>query len=194
MIKSYKKNIITIMSVVILLYGLYYMSDSYNFIFNKIIVNDAIGIIDGNISKKNANITYSIKKKNKSIEPTHGDKLVKFLNSICDNPSIYYYDASNEDDDITTEGIINGLEWMVKNNVEKVNISLSSKEYSDELNNWISLHKDVIKIYASYNNLINSYDYPAMYDYVIASGSNKNIEYKDIDFNYKKIEYFLSLV
>jgi glutamate dehydrogenase/leucine dehydrogenase len=76
------------------------------------------------------------------------------------------------------------------NNIKKVNVSLSSKEYNQELNDWISTHKDVIQIYASYNNLINSYDYPAMYNNVIASGSNNNVEYKAIDINYKKSKIF----
>lgn len=78
---------------------------------------------------------------------------------------------------------------MLSNNISKVNISLTSKQYSKDLENWISQNKDSVQIYASYNNLLNSYDYPAMYDNVIASGSNNNINLKAIDRYYKKVQY-----
>ena len=49
---------------------------------------------------------------------------------------------------------------------------------------WIALHRNQIQVYASYNNLKNSYDYPAMYSHVIGSGS-ENIEYKECDKKYR---------
>lgn len=66
---------------------------------------------------------------------------------------------------------------MLKNNVYYVNISLSSKKYSEKLENWILEHPNV-KIYCSYNNQENTFDYPALYEMTIASGSSKKINYK----------------
>lgn len=92
--------------------------------------------------------------------------MVKFLKDInVDN--IYYFDSRTENDKITADSIISGLEWMKSNDVKYVNISLSSKKKSEELSNWISDNKDTISVYASYNNLTQSFDYPAMYDDVI---------------------------
>ena len=97
---------------------------------------------------------------------------------------MYYFDASNNEGKIETKGIIEGLEWMVDNSVEKVNISLSTKTMNNELKSWIKDHNEIL-IYASYNNRINSYDYPAMYPKVYASGTDSRINYKDIDIKYK---------
>ena len=69
--------------------------------------------------------------------------------------------------------------------IREVNISLSSKENNADLDKWISEHKSEIKIYASFNNLKNSYDYPAMLPGVVASGVNP-LEYKEGDILYKK--------
>lgn len=41
---------------------------------------------------------------------------------------------------------------MLSNSIRKVNISLSSKQYSKDLEDWIFQNKDSIQIYASYNN------------------------------------------
>ena len=47
---------------------------------------------------------------------------------------------------------------MSNNSVQRVNLSLSTKSYSSELSDWIKAHKN-IKVYASYNNFINTNDY-----------------------------------
>lgn len=61
---------------------------------------------------------------------------------------------------------------MNDNGVESVSLSISSKYYSDDLEEWISKHADTIEIYGSYNNLENSNDYPAMYECVHGVGSS----------------------
>ena len=73
---------------------------------------------------------------------------------------------------------------MEKNKVSKVNISLSSKRFDETLKKWIEDHPD-IQIFSSYNNKLNSYDYPSMYEGVIASGQTSKIEYKDYDRKYR---------
>ncbi|WOO35743.1 hypothetical protein R2R35_18355 [Anaerocolumna sp. AGMB13020] len=140
-----------------------------------------IGMIDGSVSKNYDNVIMNTN--NKSDYISHGDHMIDFANICNSKNKIYYFDASINGE-ISTESIIEGLEWMIENSVSKVNLSLSSKIYSEQLNQWINDHKDDIEIYASYNNNINSYDYPAMYSNVVASGKKSTIKFKDIDYSY----------
>lgn len=144
---------------------------------------DSVGIIDGNISIKHDNIIYSENTyiNNKTI--THGDEMIQFIHNCQSDIEVYYYDASDQNGEVYTDSIIEGLEWMLSNNIKRVNISMSNKVKHDLLQNWISEHKE-IKVFASYNNKLNSYDYPAMYAGVYASGSSRKINYKEIDINY----------
>lgn len=115
---------------------------------------------------------------------THGDKMLEY--SLVKNftGNIYYYAAVNDTMKISSSSIIEGLCWMEKNKVSKVNISLSSKRFDETLKKWIEDHPD-IQIFSSYNNKLNSYDYPSMYEGVIASGQTSKIEYKDYDRKYR---------
>lgn len=183
--KHKKKFIIVSLLFISILFLIYLVNTNY-LLSEKYIIPDKIGIIDGNISTIQINTIYNDDSVLNDSELTHGDRIIQFLNNICLEPKLYYYNASNEDNYITDQSIIAGLDWMLSNNISKVNISLSSKQYSKDLENWISQNKDSVQIYASYNNLLNSYDYPAMYDNVIASGSNNNINLKAIDRYYKK--------
>lgn len=144
---------------------------------------DSVGIIDGNLSIKYDNINYSENICFDSKNITHGDEIIQFILNCQSNIEVYYYDASNQDGEVYNDSIIQGLEWMLNNNVKRVNISMSNKVKHDSLQNWIEEHKE-IRVFASYNNKLNSYDYPAMYAGVYGSGSNKKISYKDIDINY----------
>lgn len=143
------------------------------------------GIIDDKLSKKYAGVTV-INRDNepKNTNKSHGDQLVTFIQNNYSNYNIYYYNAEF-DSKITSDSIINGLNALRDKGVDRINISLSSKIYSNEIQEWIHANEDV-RVYASYNNSVNTYDYPAMYDGVIASGENqKGIKYKDIDIKYK---------
>ena len=62
-------------------------------------------------------------------------------------------------------------------------MSISSKFYSSDIESWIKDNSN-IRVFASYNNLINSIDYPAMYKEVYGSGKKVDIEYKDKDYTY----------
>lgn len=114
---------------------------------------------------------------------SHGENILNFINSIGYSNTIYYYSAENGNS-ISSDSIISGLEWMKKNGVKRVNISLSSKNKSDELQDWIENNLD-IKVFCSYNNKINTYDYPAMLEGTISSGSNSEVNYKTNDVVYK---------
>lgn len=148
-------------------------------ITNKINCNKTIGIIDGNYTLRFENTIYNTNPK-ENITETHGDKMLKFANALSNGLNIYYYDATNLEGKIDTNNVILGLEYMKDNNIKTINISLSSKKYSSEIESWIKANPQ-IKVYASYNNLINSFDYPAMYEKVIGVGKKVDIEYKNID-------------
>lgn len=141
-----------------------------------------LGIIDTDLGDNMYdNVTYS--KKTFSEKGSHGNELLDFIFLKGFKNEIYYFSAESSKGEINSSNILEGLEWMVENNVSIVNISLSSKFYSSELDNWIINHPE-IQIYASYNNKLNTSDYPAMYSEVIASGADDNIEYKEIDERY----------
>lgn len=143
-----------------------------------------IGIIDGKLSKVYSNVIQN-KDSISSQKLMHGDYMIQFAQAYCNKVTIYYYDASNADGLIKTDGIINGLNWMVYHNISQVNLSVSGKLHSNNLEVWIKDHHTSLQIYTSYSNLLNSLDYPSMYNYVIASGSNSKINYKNIDRQYR---------
>lgn len=80
---------------------------------------------------------------NFSNEKTHGDQLVEFSNYRNYEGEIFYYPAVDSSGEITDKTIISGLNWMLDNGVDYVNISLSTKKYSVELENWISEHQGI---------------------------------------------------
>ncbi len=161
-----------------------YLTNEYVFVLGYD-YSGKIGIIDANINYTYDNLViYESEYEDSEYTETHGDELLSFLNSIGYSGTIYYYEAVNENGNVQTENIIAGLNWMKENGVQRVNISLSSKYKNDELENWIEENSD-ITVYCCYNNKLNSFaDYPSMYSGVVASGSDKNIEYKDIDVHY----------
>ena len=68
-------------------------------------------------------------------------------------------------------------------NISCICISLSRSYYSNELQDWLHQNASVVKVYASYNNTPNTFDYPAQYTDVIGVGSNPEIAYKNVDIN-----------
>ena len=110
--------------------------------------------------------------------------MIQFAREINKNICIYYYDASNKDGNIKTENLINGLNWMLENDIKYINISLSCISKNKDLEKWIADHPSC-KIYASYNNNLTSFDYPAMYNGVYSSGIDNRINYKKTDIHYK---------
>lgn len=143
---------------------------------------EKIGIIDTNLSREYDKLV--INQNETAEEESHGDMLVQFLKENGYAGEIFYYSAINEKGEVDSKGILNGLEWMKENNVKIVNISLSSSYYDMDLENWIN-ENSTIKVYASYNNRANSFDYPAMYSAVVGSGKRNPITYKDIDKKYR---------
>lgn len=146
--------------------------------------NEIYGIIDDSLSKEMENVVYIKSDYNNHKTESHGEKLCEFANDYYENFEIYYFSAE-ADGIIDSKNVIHGLNELINKSVKKINISLSSKIYSDDLQNWIREHKD-IKIYASYNNKMNTYDYPAIYEGVIASGAHdERTQFKEIDVKYR---------
>lgn len=150
------------------------------------------GIIDGNLSYVHNNVqnkNYTIVEGDK----THGDEILEFLQLYSSDCCFYYYDVE-EEDRIDSKSILDGLKWMLKNDVNCVSISLSSKYYYSDMENWLNKHSGEITVYASYNNHLNTLDYPAKYNRVIGVGSSKKIEKKenDIIFKNNKVILFVS--
>lgn len=109
------------------------------------------GIIDGNLYSNHTNIKKTNNEFiNNSIEKKqHGDLILDFMENIAPSYSFYYYNAE-QNNSITDDSIIEGLNWMIASNVDCVSISLSSKSYSKKLENWIAINSNKICIYASY--------------------------------------------
>lgn len=144
--------------------------------------NVKIGIIDGALYKEHKIITEAYM--NSHIKQvSHGDMILDFLEKVS-NVEVYYYDATNEEGKIDSENIIKGLEWMKKQDVDYINMSISSKKTSVEIVRWLELNTN-IKVFCSYNNIIQSADYPAMYDDVIGSGINEQVMNEDMDKIYR---------
>lgn len=178
-----KKTYFIISGIIVLFFLIFYCNVTLVNV-DKEKLPDPVGIIDGNLSIQHDNVTYHNNVNFIDQKNTHGDNMLSFLFDYKPNVNVYYFNATNKSGYIDTETLINGLNWMVENSVTKVNISLSSKTKNDELQNWILEH-DNMKIYSSYNNKLNTYDYPALYENVIASGRNPKVHYKDIDIKYK---------
>lgn len=143
------------------------------------------GIIDGNLFSVHKNIAeFNSSKVGRASSKQHGDNILEFLEYIASNVSFYYYDAEVSGE-ISSAQIIEGLQWMISQNVNCVVLSLSGKRYSEELEKWISAHINRIKIYACYNNLLNTFDYPAQYEGVVGVGTTDVMQHKDSDILYK---------
>lgn len=143
---------------------------------------EAIGIIDDSLCEDyNDNVIYE----GELIEDkkSHGQDMLEYVENMGYINDIYYFSAE-KNNTINSESIIEGLEWMKAQGIKRVNISLSSKKKSKDLVEWIANNSD-IRIFCSYNNIINTYDYPAMIDGTISSGFNEKVNYKTSDVVYK---------
>ena len=146
-----------------------------------------VGIIDGNLQKRYECITDTNIKEFNQKESHHGDEILDFLEDVSDL-DVYYFDACDDKGKINSNKILEGLQWMKNNGVSHVDISLSSRKYSKEIEEWIKENKDNLIVYASYNNQKESSDYPAMYKYVRGSGINKEVMDGEKDIIYKTNE------
>ncbi len=100
-----------------------------------------IGIIDDKLTEKCANTVVYYGETSKVA--SHGEKLIKYINDKGYCGDIYYYAADDDGGNIKSDAIVDGLNYMKSKGVNKVNISLSSKYYSEELANWIKENNDV---------------------------------------------------
>lgn len=186
--EHYEKKIILFCIGVIV--ALWLFSKKCNIVIpNKYNKDITVGIIDGNLSVEHGNVLNSVIIKNDKQEK-HSDFILDFLEQYDKNAKIVYYDAEKEGS-ITTESLIDGMKWMLDNDIDKVCISLSSSFYSKELEKIINNNRDNLEVYACYSNLYNTVDYPAQYSNVIGVGSNPKVAYKSSDIKYKSNKIIL---
>lgn len=193
------KNRLNIIFFIVLALGIVFLLNHYFFVFNFMNKVTKVGIIDAHFNK-----TSKIELANKYIaiqyQDNHGDKLIEFAKRYSPNIKIFYYDACDYSGNITDELIIDGLNWMIKNDVFYINLSISSKTYSSKLQKYINENKHKFFIVSSFNNRENTFDYPAMYENVYGVGlknkSNKDYIKKTFKSNKivlvddKKISFF----
>lgn len=154
--------------------------------------DEKYGVIDGRITKLYNDFKYFNNRVVNEKEETHGDYMCKFIYNLYKDYNIYYYNAELEGK-ITEDSIISGLEWMKEKGIRKVNISLSTKKYSDKLENWIKENNNLVTVFASYSNEKNTYDYPAMYKYVVGTTGIAGSPIKDNDIEYSS-NYIIDMV
>lgn len=190
-----KKKVILLKTVTLLIAMMFvllvYIDFNYQIRYRTVDLNrQTFGIIDDSLSREYNNVeTLNPGMKLKDKNMSHGDNLLNFVQNNYTNYSIYYFNAEI-DGKISSESILEGLNTLKDKGVQSINISLSSKMYSQKIQDWI-LENNNIKVYASYNNMKNSFDYPAMYKGVIASGiEEKEIQYKDTDIKYATRKIF----
>lgn len=114
---------------------------------------------------------------------SHGAEILDYLKDIGYNNSIFYYSAE-KNGVIDSESILEGLSWMKQVGVERINISLSSKRRNINIEEWILANPE-ITVFCSYNNKINTFDFPAKYFGTVSSGANNNMDYKENDVKYR---------
>ena len=181
-IKKKKSKVILFFIVVFALIGLFCINDLCILVFKADNACNVIGIIDDDVSEIVARgMEYTGNYNNCE---SHGEKLIKYLKCKGYNGKIYYYSAQTNDGIIDSDSVIQGLEYLKELGVNRINLSFSSKYYSKELDDWLKKNSQ-IRVFCSYNNLENSYDYPAMYKLTIASGMSDRVNYKSCDKKYK---------
>lgn len=191
--KKYQKKVIVcimILAVVIALLVHTYNRYIYVNYTSLNLVHHKVGIIDGNLQKKYECIVDTNIKEFDQKE-SHGDEILGFLEDVSDL-DIYYFNACDDKGKINSSKILEGLQWMKNNEVSFVDISLSSRKYSKEIDIWIKENKDKLIVYASYNNQKESSDYPAMYKYVKGSGINEEVMDDKKDIIYKTNEIIVN--
>ena len=142
----------------------------YNYLIIFPITNTCmIGIIDSDLTISYENIEFTNNPLNSSEEnfKTHGDLIMQFVNTYSPDTKVCYYSYG---DNNTTENIIEGIKWLINHNVKYINISLSNKNKSQIFEEYINQVKDKCYIFCSFNNNLNTFDYPAMYNNTIGVG------------------------
>ncbi|WP_323702410.1 S8 family peptidase [Mammaliicoccus sp. Dog046] len=137
-----------------------------------------VGIIDSGISDYQKDIVYKSKNfvEDESIFDTynHGTIITNIINETSSkNTRLYMAKSINKNGKSQQSDFINAFNWLVKNDVDIINISQGMKYNSKEISQLIRLaeEKDIIVIASSGNNYLNDTDYPAKYPEVISIGT-----------------------
>lgn len=133
--------------------------------------NIKIGIVDTDISKEytEKNNIDKIMKNNICNYNTHGDMTVDFIKRENKKSIIYVANVIGSNGICSIDEVINGLDWLIENNVEVICMSFTTLENNSKLQEKINeiLGKNII-IVASCLNYSVEETYPASYSGVIS--------------------------
>lgn len=172
LIKEHKK-VVTLFSIIVIvvcmgMYGYCKLEIKYEIINLK---GQKYGIIDGSMEDSFEHVICL--NKNASVDGfSHGKEMCSFIKRNYKNYEIYYYNAEINGK-MSSESIIAGLERLKAEGISKINLSLSSKVYSHEMQKWINDNDDVT-IYASY-----THKSIAAFIYLIDNGRELEFEYEN---------------
>ncbi len=113
-----KKKYIYIAGMIIVILVL--VVNKKNLFVKQVSTKSTIGIIDGSISSpfKEHIIFGSFSDNNNNNNEnneSHGENMIDFAQNFNKKIEIYYFDATNNDGKISTEAIIEGLDWFKEN-------------------------------------------------------------------------------
>jgi len=164
-----------------------------------------IAVIDSGVNKDHKDFSSNIKTGYNFIDNIdttedlngHGTQVVGIISSIDNTiglagiaPKAQIYPLKILDDKGRSKvnKVIEALDWCIENNIDLINLSFSTNILNSELFEKINEVSDSgIIVVASYSNLNNTYDYPAMYNNVIgvkATKAKKIIVNNDIVYAY----------
>ena len=162
-----------------------------------------IAIIDSGVYANHNDFSINIKKGYNFIDNDeimddsngHGTQITGIIGSADNNKGvvgiapmadIYPLKILDNNGRSKVDKVIEALDWCIKNNINIINLSFSINVNNSNLYEKINQVTELgIIVVASYSNLKNTYDYPAMYDNVIGvKGTNKEKVYVDNDIFY----------
>lgn len=141
-------------------------------------VDDQIDVKDGISFVSKDNNDYSD-------ESGHGTKVVNIIQDVNPNIDLYIIKSLDEINSGDSENIIKGIEWAINKDVDILNMSISSYQYSEKLNNTIenAIKSGIIIVSPSGNEGYSesgNISYPAKFESVISIGSvNSDLQRSD---------------
>lgn len=185
-------RIFVIFFVILLLFFLVFNLQNKPITNEKETYNAKVAVIDSGFDNVNGTIDVkegvsfiTINYNDYSDESGHGTKIVNLIHDVNPNTEFYIIKSLNEDTEGNTEDIIKGIEWAIKKDVDILNMSISSYQYSESLEKAIEMAvKSGIILVAPSGNEGYSKDgnisYPAKFDSVISVGSvDSNLQRSD---------------
>jgi subtilisin len=102
----------------------------------------------------------------------HGEKIIDIINLISPDAEIYYASIADAQGNITEDSFSKGLEWILSQNVDVINMSFGFEKKIDEVDRILNNAPDeTILVAAAGNDGLDRLTYPASSKQVIAVGA-----------------------